>query len=153
MVNWTNGIEFFTFSSIAWCDLLLSGLCINPDIHHRHVFVFVFLNVLVVTLHWSSYLCLLQVGLFGVMLICAGTYIFPELRTPLSFCGLTVAVVLGFVVPFLHIVLQANPILWILQLLLANTPRVCYMHYMHKWMIFWQNMSSWYKVTYTVCGS
>ena len=77
-------------------------------------------------------MCLLQVGLFGVMLICAATYLFPELRTPLPFGGLTVAVVLGFVVPFLHIVLQANPILWILQLLLANTPRVFYMHYMHK---------------------
>jgi ABC-type uncharacterized transport system permease subunit len=74
----------------------------------------------------------LQVGLFGVMLICAATYLFPELRTPLPFCGLTVAVVLGFVIPFLHIVLQANPILWILQLLLSNTPRVFYMHYMHK---------------------
>jgi hypothetical protein len=66
------------------------------------------------------------------MLICAATYIFPEFRTPLPFCGLSVAVVVGFVVPFLHFVLQANPILWILQLLLANTPRVFYMHYMNK---------------------
>lgn len=67
---------------------------------------------------------ILQVGLLGVMLICAVTYTFPEFRKPLPFYGLTVAVVLGFVVPFLHIMLQANPILWILQLLLANTPRV-----------------------------
>jgi len=137
------GYMFFTFSSIPWCDLLLSGLCMNPDIHQRHVFLCVLWNVLVAPLHWCSYLCLLQVGLFGVMLICAATYIFPELRTPLPFCGLTLAVVLGFVVPFLHIVLQANPILWILQLLLANTPRVFYMHYVHRWMIFWKNMSSW----------
>jgi hypothetical protein len=58
------------------------------------------------------------------MLICAATYMFPEFRTPLPFYGLTVAVVLGFVVPFLHILLQASPIIWILQLLLSNIPRV-----------------------------
>ncbi|PNF41090.1 hypothetical protein B7P43_G06227 [Cryptotermes secundus] len=67
---------------------------------------------------------ILQVGILGVLLICAATCMFPDFRTPLPFYGLTLAVIFGFVVPFLHILLQASPILWILQLLLANMPRI-----------------------------
>ena len=58
------------------------------------------------------------------MLICGGTYFFPDFRATLPFYGLTLAVVCGFIIPLLHIILQENPVLWIIQLMFDNNPRV-----------------------------
>ncbi|XP_021941018.1 dolichol kinase isoform X2 [Zootermopsis nevadensis] len=94
------------------------------------LFLFTTAINLVNTLHTVPMQCvdtatvILQVGLFGVLLICAAAYMFPNFRKPMPFYALTLAMVFGFVVPFLHILLQASPVLWILQLLVANMPRI-----------------------------
>ncbi|KAJ9600871.1 hypothetical protein L9F63_000983 [Diploptera punctata] len=75
---------------------------------------------------------ILQVGLIGVLLICAGAYFFPDFRIPLPFCGLTLTTLFGFVIPLLHILLQKSPVLWIIQLLFDNQPRVLLVIY---WVI------------------
>nr|CAD7258059.1 unnamed protein product [Timema shepardi] len=63
---------------------------------------------------------ILQVGLLGVALICATVYSFMSLRSPPAFYTTVFAVSAGFVIPFLHIILQSSPLLWILNLLMED---------------------------------
>nr|CAD7395268.1 unnamed protein product [Timema cristinae] len=63
---------------------------------------------------------ILQVGLLGVALICATVYTFMSLRSPPAFYTTVFVVSAGFVIPFLHIILQSSPLLWILNLLMED---------------------------------
>ncbi|KAI5712972.1 hypothetical protein M8J75_012722 [Diaphorina citri] len=66
----------------------------------------------------------LQVGLSCIVLHGSLVYIVPSLRSPLTFYPcLALIATLGGVIP-LHILLERSPILWIIQLLLADTHTV-----------------------------
>ncbi|XP_069689568.1 dolichol kinase isoform X2 [Periplaneta americana] len=91
------------------------------------LFLFLVANSLVNTWYNAPIHCvntssvIMQVGLLGLLLISTTTYFFPQMRRPLPFYSLTLGVIFGFVIPFLQILLQENPVLWIVQLMLSNT--------------------------------
>lgn len=72
---------------------------------------------------------ILQVGLVGVTIICLGLWMVPALRTPTGFYSVSASVLIGLVIFPLHIIIGASPVMWIINLLLADTKTilmVCY---------------------------
>nr|CAD7423999.1 unnamed protein product [Timema monikensis] len=69
---------------------------------------------------------IIQVGLLGVALICATVYTFMSLRSPPAFYTTVFVVSAGFVIPFLHIILQSrNRLLYVCQIVLVVYWIVC----------------------------
>ncbi|XP_066998876.2 dolichol kinase isoform X2 [Anabrus simplex] len=72
---------------------------------------------------------ILQVGLLGIAIICTVTYFIPAARSVVPFYSVVTAVLVIGVIPVLHVLLKASPVLWILQLLISTLETVCVIVY------------------------